>query len=70
MPGITHWKHQHFYAYFPGVASLVNVYADMLSIACGGVGFTWVIFEMFLKIYFNSFFFCFSPIKDFSTFIN
>lgn len=42
MPGITHWKHPFFFAYFPGGGAHSQPLGDMLSTACGGVGVTWV----------------------------
>lgn len=42
MPGVTHWKHPFFFAYFPAGGAYSQVLGDMLSTACGGVGFTWV----------------------------
>lgn len=41
MPGIMHWKHPDFYAYFNCGNSLPNILGDMLSTGCGGVGFSW-----------------------------
>jgi len=35
MPGITHWCHPGFFAYFPANANLASVLADM---ACSGLG--------------------------------
>jgi len=35
LPGITHWCHPGFFAYFPANASLASVLADM---ACSGLG--------------------------------
>ena len=35
MPGITHWNHPSFFAYFPSNAGLASVLADL---ACAGLG--------------------------------
>lgn len=42
MPGITHWKHPFFFAYFPAGGAYANCLGDMMSTALGGNGFTWV----------------------------
>lgn len=42
MPGITHWQHPRFHAYFPSGNSYPSILADMLSDAIGCVGFSWV----------------------------
>lgn len=42
IPGIAHWKHPNFFAYYPPGNALENIYGDMLSTICGGVGFSWV----------------------------
>ncbi|CAK9290583.1 unnamed protein product [Gordionus sp. m RMFG-2023] len=41
MPGITHWQHPGFFAYFPAGNSYPSILADMLSDAIGCVGFSW-----------------------------
>lgn len=41
MPGITHWQHPRFHAYFPAGASYPSILGDMLSDALGCVGFSW-----------------------------
>lgn len=41
-PGIMHWRHPDFYAYLNCGNGLPNILGDMLSTACGGVGFSWV----------------------------
>ncbi|CAI5442109.1 unnamed protein product [Caenorhabditis angaria] len=41
MPGITHWQHPRFHAYFPAGNSFPSIIADMLSDAIGSVGFSW-----------------------------
>lgn len=42
MPGITHWQHPRFNAYFPSGNSYPSILADMLSNAIGCIGFSWV----------------------------
>lgn len=42
MPGITHWQHPRFHAYFPSGNSYPSILADMLSDAIGCIGFSWV----------------------------
>lgn len=41
MPGVTHWQHPRFHAYFPAGNSWPSVLGDMLSDAIGCVGFSW-----------------------------
>uniref|UniRef100_A0A1B0GJF5 Putative aromatic-l-amino-acid/l-histidine decarboxylase n=1 Tax=Lutzomyia longipalpis TaxID=7200 RepID=A0A1B0GJF5_LUTLO len=41
MPGVTHWQHPHFHAYYPSGNSFVSILADMLSDAIGCIGFSW-----------------------------
>ncbi|CAH2010557.1 unnamed protein product [Acanthoscelides obtectus] len=41
MPGITHWQHPRFHAYFPSGNSFPSILADMLSDAIGAMGFSW-----------------------------
>ncbi|XP_076086105.1 aromatic-L-amino-acid decarboxylase-like [Mytilus galloprovincialis] len=42
IPGITHWQHPHFHAFFPAGNSFPSILGDMLSDAIGCVGFSWV----------------------------
>nr|CAI5822199.1 unnamed protein product [Callosobruchus analis] len=42
MPGVTHWQHPRFHAYFPSGNSFPSILADMLSDAIGAIGFSWV----------------------------
>lgn len=42
MPGVTHWQHPRFHAYFPAGNSFPSILADMISDALGCVGFSWV----------------------------
>lgn len=41
MPGITHWMHPGFHAYFPSGNSYASMLGDMLSDAIGCIGFSW-----------------------------
>uniref|UniRef100_A0A1B0GNC5 Uncharacterized protein n=1 Tax=Phlebotomus papatasi TaxID=29031 RepID=A0A1B0GNC5_PHLPP len=41
MPGMTHWNHPHFHAYFPSGNSFPSILADMLGDAIGVIGFSW-----------------------------
>ncbi|XP_043271561.1 aromatic-L-amino-acid decarboxylase isoform X2 [Venturia canescens] len=41
MPGITHWQHPRFHAYFPAGNSYPSILGDMLSDAIGCIGFSW-----------------------------
>lgn len=43
LPGVTHWQHPRFHAYFPAGNSFPSILADMLSDAIGCLGFSWVI---------------------------
>jgi aromatic-L-amino-acid/L-tryptophan decarboxylase len=42
MPGVTHWHHPQFHAYFPTANSYPAIVADMLSGAIACIGFSWV----------------------------
>ena len=41
MPGISHWQHPSYFAYFPGNSSLASVLGDFLSTGLGVVGLSW-----------------------------
>ncbi|ETN74671.1 pyridoxal-dependent decarboxylase domain protein [Necator americanus] len=41
MPGVTHWQHPRFHAYFPAGNSYPSILADMINDALGCVGFSW-----------------------------
>ncbi|ESN98402.1 hypothetical protein HELRODRAFT_101612 [Helobdella robusta] len=41
MPGITHWQHPRFHAYFPAGNSYPSILGDMLSDSIACVGFSW-----------------------------
>lgn len=42
MPGVTHWHHPNFHAYFPAANSYPALLGDMLSDAIGCIGFSWM----------------------------
>ena len=42
MPGMTHWSHPRFFAYFPSNAGLSSVLADIVSTGLGAQGMSWV----------------------------
>lgn len=42
MPGIVHWNHPGFFAYFPTGGSYASLIGDMLSSAFNQIGFSWV----------------------------
>jgi aromatic-L-amino-acid decarboxylase len=41
LPGITHWNHPGFFAYFPSNSSLASVLADLVSAGLGAQGMSW-----------------------------
>ncbi|XP_034248276.1 tyrosine decarboxylase [Thrips palmi] len=41
MPGVTHWQHPRFHAYFPAGNSFPSILGDMLSDGIGCIGFSW-----------------------------
>ena len=41
MPGITHWQHPNFYAYFQANASPPSILAEMLTATLGIQGMKW-----------------------------
>ncbi|BGP45763.1 hypothetical protein JCM10450v2_001593 [Rhodotorula kratochvilovae] len=42
MPGITHWQHPNFYAYFPANTTFECILADMYAGAVSNPGFNWL----------------------------
>ena len=42
MPGVTHWHHPNFHAYYPTANSYPAICADILSDAIACIGFSWV----------------------------
>lgn len=53
MPGITHWQHPRFHAYFPAGNAYPSILADMLSDAIACIGFSWVRFFTEFHEYFQ-----------------
>jgi len=41
LPGITHWNHPSFFAYFPSNTSLASVLGDLASAGLGAQGMSW-----------------------------
>lgn len=41
MPGITHWNHPSFFAYFPSNTSLASILGDLVSAGLGVQGMSW-----------------------------
>jgi aromatic-L-amino-acid decarboxylase len=41
LPGITHWHHPSFFAYFPSNTSLASVLADLVCAGLGAQGMSW-----------------------------
>jgi len=42
IPGLTHWQHPNFFAYFPGNTSYSGILADLLTAGLGVQGMSWV----------------------------
>jgi aromatic-L-amino-acid decarboxylase len=41
LPGITHWNHPSFFAYFPSNTSYASILADLLAAGLGAQGMSW-----------------------------
>jgi aromatic-L-amino-acid/L-tryptophan decarboxylase len=41
LPGVTHWNHPAFFAYFPSNTSLASVLGDLVSSGLGAQGMSW-----------------------------
>jgi aromatic-L-amino-acid decarboxylase len=41
VPGMSHWQHPGWYAYFPANASLASVLGDLVSSGFGAIGLNW-----------------------------
>jgi aromatic-L-amino-acid decarboxylase len=39
MPGITHWQHPSFFAYFPSITNFESILADMYATSVSNPGF-------------------------------
>jgi len=44
MPGVLHWNHPNFFAYFGSGNGYPSILGDMLSSAIAAIGFSWVSF--------------------------
>ena len=42
VPGLTHWQHPDFYAFFPGNSSYPSILADLLTAGLGVQGMSWI----------------------------
>jgi aromatic-L-amino-acid decarboxylase len=42
VPGLTHWQHPGFHAYFPGNTSYASILAELVSAGLGVQGMSWV----------------------------
>jgi len=42
LPGVTHWNHPAFFAYFPSNTSLASVLGDLVAAGLGAQGMSWV----------------------------
>lgn len=49
MPGILHWNHPNFFAYFGAGNAYPSLLGDMLSSGIAAIGFSWVRFRQFLQ---------------------
>lgn len=41
MPGMVHWNHPNFFAYFPSGNSYPSILGDLISSSIGSIGFSW-----------------------------
>ncbi|KAJ9109258.1 hypothetical protein QFC21_000587 [Naganishia friedmannii] len=41
MPGITHWQHPSFFAFFPSITNFESILADMYATSVSNPGFNW-----------------------------
>jgi aromatic-L-amino-acid decarboxylase len=39
LPGITHWGHPRFFAYFPAITNFESILADMMATSVSNPGF-------------------------------
>lgn len=46
MPGILHWNHPNFFAYFGAGNAYPSVLGDMLSSGIAAIGFSWVRYSL------------------------
>lgn len=50
MPGVLHWNHPNFFAYFGAGNAYPSVLGDMLSSGIAAIGFSWVRKSFFMQI--------------------
>jgi aromatic-L-amino-acid decarboxylase len=41
-PGLTHWQHPSFFAFFPGNSSYPSILGELASAGLGVQGMSWV----------------------------
>src|SRR4051794_22523457 len=41
VPGLSHWQHPNFFAYFPSNSELASVLGDYISTGLGVLGLSW-----------------------------
>src|SRR5512133_4073466 len=41
LPGITHWNHPSFFAYFPANTSYASILGDLVAAGLGAQGMSW-----------------------------
>ena len=41
LPGITHWNHPGFFAYFPAITSYASILGDLVCAGLGAQGMSW-----------------------------
>ncbi|KAK1926326.1 putative aromatic-L-amino-acid decarboxylase [Papiliotrema laurentii] len=42
LPGITHWQHGRFFAYFPSISTFESMLAELYSASVSNPGFNWI----------------------------
>ena len=42
VPGLTHWQHPSFFAYFPGNSTYASILGELASAGLGVQGMSWV----------------------------
>ncbi|CAH8557007.1 unnamed protein product [Heterobilharzia americana] len=42
MPGVTHWQHPDFHAYYPTASSYASMLGDLFSASIACMGFSWI----------------------------
>lgn len=46
IPGILHWDHPNFFAYFPNGNSYPSILAELMMAGLNAIGFSWVSINM------------------------